>query len=284
MVWIPFQTFVANPDIPPHTVSAMVWIPFQTFVANPDIPPHTVCATLWMVVQTVVATPEMVVQTVEPTPCRVDHTVEPTDWMVVHVSPPNFVILLQASPPHLPTFSKTPLILSLMPVREKLSRKARIFCPISSPSLEASSMPSLSLSACSASPELDISKVLSLSKPASPAEVASTTSPMESAASFADSDDDLKTSPNPRKLASALMPLFIHSTTCLSPSMTGWTIPLMIPHMNERSMRIFSKIHVMPSTTLETIVMMPLTSGAVKDPIVVFSFLTLFCICPAALE
>ena len=80
------------------------------------------------------------------------------------------------------------------------------------------------------------------------------------------------------------MPLFIHSTTCLSPSMTGRIMPFTIPHMNERSMRIFSRIHVMPSTTLETTVMMPLTSGAVKDPIVVFSFLTLFCICPAALE
>ena len=80
-----------------------------------------------------------------------------------------------------------------------------------------------------------------------------------------------------------LMPCWIHEMTCLMPSMTGWRMVLTIPQTNARKMRIFWRIHVMPSTILETTVMMPLTMGAVNEPMVVLSFLMLFCMLPAAL-
>ena len=79
------------------------------------------------------------------------------------------------------------------------------------------------------------------------------------------------------------MPCWIHEMTVLMPSMMGLKTVLRIPVMKATPMRTFSSTHVMPSTILETTVMMPLTMGAVKEPMVVLSFLMLFCMLPAAL-
>ena len=80
------------------------------------------------------------------------------------------------------------------------------------------------------------------------------------------------------------MPCFIHSTICLTPSMTGWRTVLIMPQRTATPCLMSLRTHVMPSTILLTTVMMPLTRGAVNDPMVVLSCLMLFCIAPDALE
>ena len=208
--------------------------------------------------------------------------------MESHISPAFSQTLSQASSAHPTKLSQSsdsffPRSSIILP-RSRLAKKSWIFFPMPSPRLSASAMALVRSSAVSASPALLMSRVLSLSKLASPADVASTTSPIESAVSCADSDDDLNTSPKPKNPARALMPCLIHSTICLTPSMTGWRTVLIMPQRTATPCLMSLRTQVMPSTILLTTVMMPLTSGAVKLPMVVLSCLMLFCIAPEALE
>ena len=177
--------------------------------------------------------------------------------MVFHVEDPNlqrvfqtlvpvFLISFQMSPafslihPHASTalvlmvFHASDAPLVNPPQKPEKSRLSNFFWSsfiMSWPSLSASSMASLILSASSASPVFPKLRVVSLSNEASPALVDSAMVSMLSAASFASDDASLKTSPNPRKLARVFIAPWIHWMTTLMPLTTGSRTALTTPVM-----------------------------------------------------